>query len=120
MTTGFDPMKMTIDVKREGSVAVVYVVGEVDLSCSPKLREIILDLLRKRAQKEVIVDLSAVPQMDSSGIASLIEAYQEAKKQGARLVLVGLHGGPRHAMELAGLLEVFEIYATEQDARAKP
>ena len=66
----------------------------------------------------MILNLTEVPYVDSSGIASLVEALQEAKRQDARLILVGLNDGPRHVLELTRLLNVFEVAATEQEALA--
>ncbi len=75
-----------------------------------------LDLFRKRGQEKVILNLSQVPYVDSSGIASLVEGLQEAKKKNARFVLVGLNESPRHVLELTRLLNVFEIAASEEEA----
>ncbi len=107
---------MEIKVKREGSRSVVYVSGDIDLHSSPKLRETVLDLFQKRGQEKVILNLSKVPYVDSSGIASLVEGLQEAKKKNARFVLVGLNESPRHVLELTRLLNVFEIAASEEEA----
>ncbi len=100
---------MDINVKREGKRSVVEVTGDIDLYTSPKLRQIVLELFRQRGQETVIVDLSGVQYVDSSGIASLVEGLQEAKKIDARFVLAGLNEAPRHVLELTRLLAVFEI-----------
>ena len=107
---------MEINVKREGSRSVVEVTGDIDLYTSPKLRETVLDLFRKRGQNVVIVDLQQVHYIDSSGIASLVEGLQEAKKTSARFVLAGLNEAPRHVLELTRLLSVFEIAASADEA----
>ena len=91
---------MDINIKRDGTCSVVYVSGDVDLYSSPKLRETVLDLFRNREQQKVILNLSEVHYVDSSGIASLVEGLQEAKKHAARLILVGLNEGPRHVLEV--------------------
>jgi anti-sigma B factor antagonist len=100
---------MDINVKREGKRSVVEVTGDIDLYTSPKLRQTVLELFRQRGQETVIVDLSGVQYVDSSGIASLVEGLQEAKKIDARFVLAGLNEAPRHVLELTRLLAVFEI-----------
>ena len=107
---------MEIKVKREGTCSIVYVSGDIDLHSSPKLRETVLDLFQKRGQKKVILNLSQVQYVDSSGIASLVEGLQEAKKKKARFVLVGLNESPRHVLELTRLLNVFEIASSEEEA----
>ncbi len=107
---------MEINVKRDGARSVVYVSGDIDLYTSPKLRETVLDLYRKRGQKIVVVNLNDVHYIDSSGIASLVEGLQEAKKIDARFILVGLNEAPRHVLELTRLLSVFEIADSEEEA----
>ena len=107
---------MDINIKRDGSNSVVYVKGEIDLYSSPKLREAILELFGKRQQDKVVVNLTDVPYIDSSGIASLVEGLQAAKAKQARFILVGLNDGPRHVLELTKLLNVFEIAPSEEEA----
>ena len=107
---------MEINVKREGTCSVVHVSGDVDLHSSPALRDTVLELFRKRGQETVIVNMSQVQYVDSSGIASLVEGLQESRKKNARFVLVGLNEGPRHVLELTRLLNVFEIAETEEEA----
>lgn len=109
---------MEINIKRDGTCSIVYITGDIDLYSSPQLRETVLDLFQKREQQKVILNLTDVPYIDSSGIASLVEGLQEAKRLSARLILVGLNDGPRHVLELTRLLGVFEIAATEQEALA--
>ena len=105
---------MDLNIKRIGTRSVVYVEGDIDLYSSPELRETVLDLFRKREQEQIIVNLAEVSYIDSSGIASLVEGLQEARKQNRRFVLVGLREGPRHVLELTRLLNVFEIAETEE------
>ncbi len=107
---------MDINVKRDAHRSIVEVAGDIDMYSSPALRETVLDLFRKRGQKYVIVNLSNVDYIDSSGVASLVEGLQEARKRSARFMLVGLREAPRRVLELTLLLNVFEIHSTEQDA----
>jgi anti-sigma B factor antagonist len=105
---------MDLNVKRTGTRSVVQVEGDIDLHSSPELRETVLDLFRNRKQEQVIINLTGVSYIDSSGIASLVEGLQEARKMNGRFVLVGLRDGPRHVLELTRLLNVFEIAETEE------
>ena len=107
---------MDVNVKRDGTCSVVYVNGDVDLHSSPALRDTVLELFQKRGQEKVIVNMSGVQYVDSSGIASLVEGLQEARKRNGRFILVGLNDGPRHVLELTRLLNVFEIAQTEEEA----
>lgn len=109
---------MEINITREAACSVVKVKGDIDLHSSPALREAILDLFQNRGQTKVVLNLGEVQYVDSSGIASLVEGLQEAKKKNGRFVLVGLNDGPRHVLELTRLLNVFEIANTEEEALA--
>lgn len=107
---------MDINVKRDGARSIVYVSGDIDLYTSPQLRETVLDLFQKRGQERVIVSLKDVHYIDSSGIASLVEGLQEAKKVKARFILAGLNEAPRHVLELTRLLNVFEVAPDAEEA----
>jgi anti-sigma B factor antagonist len=107
---------MKINVDQNNDCAVVHVTGEVDMSNSRKLRETLLDLIKKRNQKKLVVNLDGVPSMDSSGIATLMEALHEAKKTDGEIILVGVHESLRGVLSLTGLLGVFDIRLTVEDA----
>jgi len=97
-------------VRDEQGRAVVSFQGDVDLEHSPKAREV---LLRCVAQgRDVFVDLSAVSYIDSSGVASLVEAFQASKKIGSRFVLVAVNDAALRVLELARLDKVFTIHKT--------
>ena len=99
---------MDVSTRHEGGHSIVAVTGEVDLYSSPKMREALLASLSQR-QARVVVDLSGVTYMDSSGIATLVEALQAARKGQGRLVLAGLSDRVREVFELARLETVFEL-----------
>ncbi|MCU0757206.1 MAG: STAS domain-containing protein [Xanthomonadales bacterium] len=95
---------------------VVSVGGEVDLSWSPKLRKAILDALASK--QPVAVNLSQVSYIDSSGIAALVEGFQQARGKNQRFALIAISSAVRAVLELARLDRVFPIYPTLADAGA--
>ncbi len=103
---GSDPVAVT--TRQQGGFTVVSVTGEVDLYSSPRMREAILAGV-SRKDPRVIVDLAGVSYMDSSGIATLVEALQLTRKHGGRLMLAGLTERVREVFELARLESVFEL-----------
>ena len=105
-----------INIVRNGACSVVHVEGDIDLKSSPELRAAIMDLFEKRGQERVILDLAGVSYIDSSGVASLVEGLQEAKKRGARFILSSLNDAPRHVLELTRLTKVFEITKSVDEA----
>ena len=70
------------------------------------------------AGHDVLVDLSQVPYMDSSGVASLVEAYQLSRTGGTRMALVAVTPQVLRVLELARLDRVFPIFETLAAASA--
>lgn len=101
-------------VREERGSLVVSLHGEVDLENSPRAREVLLEILDRR--KRVLVDLAGVDYIDSSGVASLVEAFQQARKSGTRFGLVSVSEAVMRVFGLARLDKVFEIHATIDEA----
>jgi len=97
--------------------AVVQVVGEIDLNCSLAFQQDLLAVLEKRPRR-IVVDLSGVSYMDSSGVASLVKLLSRVRKCGASLYLVGLTDRVRSVFEITRLDTVFDIRDTQQEALA--
>ena len=104
---------MEHSIREEGGAIIATFGGEVDLEHSPKAREVLLDCVG-RGQK-VLVDLSAVEYIDSSGVASLVEAFQKAKKNGVEFALVSVNAAALRVLELARLDKVFVIHEKLSD-----
>ena len=82
------------------------------------LRTMIDNLLLSGATK-IVVNLEHVNSVDSAGIGTLIEMHRKTKAKGGRLVLAHLGPKLRQALEIAGLLTIFETCATEADGLAR-
>ncbi len=109
---------MDIAVRHDGRAVIVEVQGEVDLYSSPKMREALVGLTDGRSPA-VLVDLSHVEYMDSSGVATLVEGLQLARQYGGQFKLAGLAPAIRDVFRFARLEKVFEIYEdTEAALRA--
>jgi len=104
---------MPFNVRDHLGYAVVELTGDVDLSCSPEARKVILECLEQH--RDVVVDLSAVTYIDSSGVASLVEGFQTAKKNGLRFGLVGPSESALNVLTLARLDKVFEIHRSVEE-----
>lgn len=98
---------MKYPVKEFDRHIVLSLNGEVDLSCSPQAREQILKELKKN--KKLLIDLSAVEYIDSSGVASLVEGFQVARGQGQEFVLAGVSKAAMQVLQLARLDKVFSF-----------
>jgi len=107
----------TIDVESIDGTIVVTPVGDIDLGRSPSVRAAIASANARRPNR-LIVDLAAVPYMDSSGVATLVEALQIARRENSVLLLCGLQPRVRSVFEIARLDNVFTIHADRATALA--
>jgi anti-anti-sigma factor len=85
----------------------VELEGEVDLEAAPMLRDRLLELA-DRGAVAVIVDLSKVSFLDSSGLSVLIETAQRIEQHGGALYLEGARGAVRQVLEITALLERYK------------
>ena len=104
------------ETRDEQGYRVVTVSGEVDLSWSAEVRAAILAGLDDK--NPVLVDLSGVTYIDSSGIASFVEGYQRARQLHLQFGLVAVSLPVLAVLRLARLETVFPIHADLAAARA--
>ena len=93
--------------ERENGVCNIYAEGEIDLSNSQELRKMVLAALK--TDQTVMVDLSKVSYIDSSGIASLVEGLQFSKTRNKTFKLVNPSSHVKAILDLARLDKVFQI-----------
>lgn len=82
--------------------------GRITTDNSGEMRTALSNELRQKPA-ELLVDLSDVSYIDTSGIATLVEAAGSARKQGTRLILEGLHDQPRYVLQITKLDHLFDI-----------
>ena len=99
---------MEINVTEQDKFSVVELGGDVDLSCSPEARRQILQVIENGTN--LLVHLGNVTYIDSSGIASLVEGYQTAKKQQSDFALVSASEAVMSVIKLARLDKVFPMF----------
>lgn len=107
---------MAFEVREQGGATVVALSGDVDLDSSPRVRSALLESVR--AKRPVLVDMSDVSYIDSSGIASLVEAYQSARRARVGFGLVAVSEPAMRVLQLARLDRVFTIHPSVADAIA--
>lgn len=107
---------MEISIRRIEQIAILEVAGDIDLSSSPEVRKTLLRELRTSRTPRVVLNLEKVRYIDSSGVASLVEALKASRDIGSRLMLFGLTPIAREVLQLSRLLKIFEIYESEEQA----
>lgn len=106
---------LQIDVRTDGEWRVLDVRGEVDLYTSPQLREAI-DREVSGGTPKVLVDLTGVSFMDSSGLGVLVGSLKRSRERGGELALVCTEGSVLKVLTITGLDRVFPIHASVTDA----
>jgi anti-sigma B factor antagonist len=106
--------------RSEGTAIVASLRGEIDLHNSGELRDAILSLLTPTPPPKLILNLTEVPYMDSSGIAVLVEALGRVRRAGGRVFLTNLQTRVKSILEIARLHTLFIVAPDEQTALATP
>ena len=101
-------------VCEEQGFHIVTLTGEIDLETSPQARQVLLNTVDQSAK--LLIDMASVTYIDSSGIATLVEAFQRAKKKGGQLAFICLNPAVVRVLSLARLDKVFVIHADRESA----
>jgi anti-sigma B factor antagonist len=98
---------MNIEIERYNNYQVVKLHGEVDLSNSRKIKLEIIKLIKSK--NNIIVDFTHLQYIDSSGMASLVEAFNESKENNTEFHIVCASGSPLQVLQLTRLNTVFNL-----------
>lgn len=102
-------------VSGPSGVPVLRVGGEIDVASAPEFHAAVSDLIGQGA-KVVIVDMSDVSFIDSTGLGVLVSAEIEMREEGIDLRLVVTRPQITRLLELTGLDEVFTVLSNTNDA----
>src|SRR6202046_5561191 len=109
---------MQISTRRNDKVTIFDLSGDIDFANSPELRQSVLREFKENRPQRVVINLSEVHYIDSSGVASLVEGLRASRDLGSRFILFGLSTGVREVMQLSKLVRIFEICENEEEAIA--
>lgn len=99
---------MKIELSSQEGFQIIALQGEVDMHSATGLRERLLAALQSPAG--LIVDMSGVSFIDSSGIAILVEGYKRAKQNSQAFALAGVRAAPMQVLQLTRLDKVFPLF----------
>lgn len=104
---------LTVDeVDHDGSATVLSVKGEIDIATAPELEE---RLRAATGDGTLVVDLTEVAFIDSTGLRALLTANEAASDAGSKLVLVVAEGPVTKLFDITGVDRIFEV-ADSRDA----
>ncbi|MFI7386264.1 STAS domain-containing protein [Streptomyces sp. NPDC049813] len=113
--TGAD--RLTVTAAADGDVSVLTVSGEIDHDTGAPLREALLDATIGE-HPHVLLDLSAVTFMDSSGLNILLSAHRNATEAGGWLRLAGTNANVLRILQIVGVDTIIDLYPTVPAALA--
>lgn len=104
-------------IRQVKNAVILDLQGDVDLHRSVSLRGSLLETLQEKPA-QIVVHMKEVEFMDSSGLATLVEALQVSRKNGIQLKLVGLQPRVRSIFAISRLDGIFKIFEDEAGALA--
>jgi anti-anti-sigma factor len=106
---------LEIELRGTEDIALLELSGQMDAYTSEEVTKII-DTHINNGNLKIVVDLTKVDYMDSSGLCALINAKIRLAKRNGNLKLVGLGGKVRQIFEIAGLINMFDVYDSHEKA----
>jgi anti-anti-sigma factor len=107
---------LDIDVHKTGEVHVLKLRGPFRLGPAVETFRSAVDEIMRTDVPHIVVNLTEVNSMDSSGIGALVRSQTSAKQQGGAIKLVNPSKLVVQTLKLVGLLNIFEVHPTEADA----
>ncbi len=104
-------------IDRDDDMTTVRLGGEIDLHQSPGFHSRLVELCDEKPQR-LILDLSQVDYIDSSGVGSLVEIFRRLKKEQRRLILVAPSARVSSVLEITRLDQFFTIVDDHEQARS--
>lgn len=102
-------------VENKNGLTVCCIEGEVDINSSPNIKKSFDKLIASKTPK-IIVNLSKVTYVDSSGLATLVEVLKNMRSYGGKLRLTNMSSKVKSLFEITKLEKLFEIIADEAEA----
>lgn len=105
----------SIRIRQEGSVALLDVSGRLTSFETVALREAVAQLLIQK-RKQIVLNLSGLQYIDSTGIGELARNYVSVVKQGGQMKVVGLSSKVEEVLKITQLYQVFPEFPSEEEA----
>lgn len=106
-----DALSVEIKSEHNGDAIVYRLRGSLDLGTAPSLRAALLEAANE-GKHDIIVDLSHLEYLDSTGLGALIGAHRRALEHGGRVRLIVGDGTIQRLLTITGLMQTFAVYAS--------
>ena len=105
-----DELSINITTEHEGETVIFKLTGSLDIATSPSVRAALLEETGEGKKHDVVVDLTGLEFLDSTGLGALIGAQRRALEHGAEVRLVVSDGPIARLLNITGLVRVFGVY----------
>ena len=109
---------MEISERNVGAVTVLDLSGKLTIDAAAQLLKDKTESLVFQGRKQIVVNLGAVPYIDSGGLGQLVACYTTLAKAGGRLTLLNVNTRNHDLLSITKLVSVFETFDTEAEALA--
>ena len=106
---------MKIEVTQADGVTVVEPRGEIDSRAAGQVKRTFTELI-EGSRSKLLVDLTAVPYIDSTGLGVLVAAMKQARAAGGDVRLCGVQKEVLSILVITHLIKVIAVYASRQEA----
>lgn len=107
---------MTVDAHVANGVVVVRLSGELDHHVVEQIRDAIDEQLAMNRYRGLVIALSGVDFMDSSGLGLILGRYRTMKQHGGTMALCEVKSNLQKILELSGVLKIIPVYSSEPEA----
>ena len=107
---------MQIEERSAGDVTILDLKGRMTMGDGDELLRDKINSLILQGRKKLVLNLEAVPYIDSAGLGEIVRTYTTVSRQGGSLKLVNLTKRITDLMSITKLLTIFETYDSEADA----
>ena len=109
---------MDLSVTKHGQVHLLKLRGSLKLGQGVEDLTASIDRLVTEGYSRFVLSIAEVPMIDSSGIGLLVRAHTSALKRGGAMKLVQPSKFAVQTLKLVGVLQLFEVRDSEEDAIA--
>jgi stage II sporulation protein AA (anti-sigma F factor antagonist) len=110
---------MKINTNIEETCLIVRMEGELDMDSAVKFKEKVIPLLTKNKLHHLILNLSRVNFIDSTGLGAILGRYRVLEKQGGKVIIIGIKPQVERIFSLSGMLKIMPQFENEKKALNK-
>lgn len=107
---------MNINERTVGGLTILDLSGKLTIGDGAQLLKDKSESLVFQRRTQIIVNLGAVPYIDSGGLGQLVACYTTLARAGGRLTLLNVNAKNHDLLSITKLVSVFETYDTERAA----